>query len=92
MSCEICGTTEGLRSMQTTRPVPVVLCRACAYVAGTDPRTVLALVDALVNDPVLAQLPQFEVRDPGFRATPRCRCAPWHTGARHGACSADQVH
>jgi hypothetical protein len=42
--------------MQTARPAPVVLCRACAYVAGTDPRTVLALVDALVSDPALASL------------------------------------
>jgi len=42
--------------MQATRPAPVVLCRACAYVAGTDPRTVLALVNALVSDPTLASL------------------------------------
>ena len=42
--------------MQTTRPAPVVLCRACAYVAGTDPRTVLALVDPLVSDPAAASL------------------------------------
>ena len=79
MSCEIGGTTEDLRSMQTTRPAPVVLCRACAYVAGTDPRTVLALVDALVSDPALASLFPSRRRSASIigektRTRPRLRC------------------